>query len=322
VNEAGGTPGLGDVHADADGMTVVGSVEHVPLPWPSKLADPPHQHADLDAKIRHVEDRLTTANRPWFRQATAVVAVLALLFSFGTTVVSLNRAAQQDENDRKSELLALIDQLASLSRDMTSDAATYANNPAALNAVSVEINQQQLLAAEQAASVMAQIPNDVGSAEYGFVANVLVANGNDELGLPLLEDAVDRASNANDLVGALRSLAVHDFAVGQVADGRAAYGQAMQVFTRFPNPSAFYVAFTSLWTAINWTQSELSIGACAAAAQRLDAGRAFLSTVGLQSPAGREYSQLSTQVAACVPGAALPSSPPASLPALGSPPPS
>jgi hypothetical protein len=253
--------------------------------------------------------RFEVGRRPWFREVSSIVAVLALLFSFGTTAVALDRAARQDENEREAQLTSLVAELSSLSRDLSSAAATYASSPQTLTAVDTQIYQQQLVIAEQAASVMQVIPNDVSSAEYWFVANVLLANGVDEVGLPLLQRAIDRAGNANDAVVALRAEASHDFATGRADDGRGAYATAMHVFERFPNSSQYYVAYTTLWTVIDWTTAELGIRACDRARTQYEAGRALAPEISPTSDEGREYANLGVEVASCTPSPAPPASP-------------
>src|SRR5207253_4702461 len=184
-----------------------------------------------------LEGEMRGIRRPWFREATSIVAVLALAFSFGTTIVSLNRTNQQDQNEKKTQLLSLIDQVSTITRTFADAQTAYANNPGVLATLSSVLNQEQLLAAEQAASIMAQIPNDVGSAAYTFVANILVSNGLDDLGLPLFQRGIDSAMNANDLVGALRSNGFRDFAIGRVKEGRALFARAVDVFMLYPTRS-------------------------------------------------------------------------------------
>jgi hypothetical protein len=310
--------------ADAD----VGHVAHASTPTPA-VPPPPlwtgsetaHESriARLEATVTALESRTGRTRPPWFRDVSALVAVLALVFSFGTTVVSLNRTAQQDAADRKNELLSLIDRLSSLNSEYASDTTTYANNPAVLGALNAVITQQELLAAEQAAAVMATIPNDVGSAEYTFVASVLVANGIDDPGVPLFEQAINRATNANDLVSALRSEAIHDYAIGKVDQGRSLFGQALLVFTRFPNASSVYVTFTHLQTQLGWTQGELAVHACDEARQHLSDATSLASGLGTSDARIQELHQLGPLVAACVPG---PVTAPGAIPSLVAPAPS
>src|SRR5437868_81726 len=52
---------------------------------------------EFRARIGALEAEVRGSRRAWFRDATSIVAILALAFSFGTTVVSLNRTNQQDQ---------------------------------------------------------------------------------------------------------------------------------------------------------------------------------------------------------------------------------
>ena len=269
----------------------------------------------LTAQVESLEAQVRSARRPWFREASSLVAVLALLFSFGTTVVSLNRTAQQDQHDKKVELLSLIDRLSGITRDFADARTQYADNPAVFATLSSVLNQQQLLAAEQAANIMAQIPNDVSAAEYSFVASVLLSNSIDEIGATLLQQAVRVSTNANDLVGALRTIAIRSFQIGQVDEGRTNYRLAMDVFSRFPSRSAYYVAGTHLQTQVSWATAELGVNQCDEAKVHVEAARTFAAQVSSTENLVLQLQELEPLVAACVPGP-LPSPAASALPSL------
>src|SRR4029079_41678 len=158
--------------------------------------------------------------------------------------------------DKKTELLSLIDRLSSITRDFADAQSSFATNPSVLSVISSVLTQQQLLAAEQSASIMEEIPGDVNSAEYVFVANILVANGLDDPGLDLLQHGIDQATNVNDLVGALRSKAFLLFQIKRADEGRALFRRALDVFTKCPDPGATYVAYTHLQTQLTLAQSQ------------------------------------------------------------------
>jgi hypothetical protein len=82
------------------------------------------------------------------------------------TSLGCRRGQRPGDRAAGRSLDARLNRLSSLSRDLTNDQTTYANIPSAVAAISAEINQQQLVAAEQAATVIRDIPSDVGSAEY------------------------------------------------------------------------------------------------------------------------------------------------------------
>ena len=132
-----------------------------------------------------------------------------------------------------------------------------------------------------------------------------------------IHQAIDRTTNANDLVGALRSKAFRDFAIGRVDEGRTLFSRAMDVFTRFPNGSAGYVQYTHLQTQLGWAQTELFVHACGEARTHLAAAEGYTAGVSQADSRVQQLRQLAPLVAACVPGASpssgtLPSLPPAS----------
>ena len=129
--------------------------------------------------------------------------------------------------------------------------------------------------------------------------------------------ATAHTMNANDLVGALRSMAFRDFAIGRIDEGRVLFSRALDVFTRFPNGSQSYVTYTHLQTQLGWAQAELFVTACEQARTHLAAAEGFAVGVSETDSRVQQLRQLAPLVAACVPGAgpspgALPSLPPAS----------
>ena len=54
---------------------------------------------------------------PWFKETSSVVAILAFIFSFGTTVVSYVRTEQQDIHNARTELQGYIEKLSSIPKD-------------------------------------------------------------------------------------------------------------------------------------------------------------------------------------------------------------
>jgi hypothetical protein len=257
----------------------------------------------LKAEVDALQVHAMRSQRPWYREVAAIVAILALVFSFGTTVVSYNRTAQQDIHDQQVELRTLIERLSAIPRELIESQRTYANDPGTASTLNSILTQEQLLVAKQAARIIQSIPNEVGATEYLVVGNILVSNSLDDPGLNLLETAITKAQNANDLVSALQSRAYRLFQLGRVDEGRQNYSQALFVFRqdRYKNQSASYINYVNLQTQVNWAIAELGIRACDEARVHVVAAKELASTVPATDSKVQQLRQLEPLVAACQP---------------------
>jgi hypothetical protein len=260
-----------------------------------------------DEGLREEGGRLAVApqppRRPWYRELGSLLAVIALVFSFGTTAVSYVRTAQLDAHDRRVELTDLVQRINAITRDAVDVQVTYAANPPALAALARTMTQERLLIAKQAERVMGQIPDQVGAAEYALVAAVLIAANIDSLGLPLLDKAVKASRDANDLTGSLRTWGNRLFAIGQADLGRAKFGEALLVFDKegFRSDDQAYVASTQLDTQFFWAAAELQYGTCDSAKQHLAEARALVPKIPVDDPRIAQLATLEPQIATCTP---------------------
>ena len=266
----------------------------------------------LKAEVDALQVQVMRRDQPWYRDATSLVAILALLFSFGTTVVSFQRTAQEDVHASEIELRALITRLAAIPVEMTEATKTYSDDPATVASLTSIITQEQLLIAKQAAQVLGGLPTDrVTAAQYLLVANVLIGNGIDEGergGLRLLDRALEVAGDVNDFVSASRVKAFRIFQLGQVEEGRALYQQALEVFGRkgFDSTDENFKTYTHLQTQVGWAQAELSVGNCTEARQHIDEARVLSARFSVNDNQVRRMEAVASAIVDCRPGATAP----------------
>ena len=107
--------------------------EETEIPGTGKPDDSWQRLSDQMALMKREIDGLQItamkSARPWFKTPTTIVALLALVFSFGTTTVSLIRAHQQDTQAKRSELRKFIQRLSLLPRENVATAREYADDP-------------------------------------------------------------------------------------------------------------------------------------------------------------------------------------------------
>lgn len=66
----------------------------------------------LGTEVNALQIKILSESTPWYQQASTIISLFALIFSFGTTVISYKRSAELDERALKQELRGLIIQLA------------------------------------------------------------------------------------------------------------------------------------------------------------------------------------------------------------------
>ena len=207
--------------------------------------------------------------------------MLALLFSFGTTVVSYVRAQNQDVQSARIELRGLLQRLANLPRENVEITKKYEGDPAAIAAIGGFINQENALLARQAAEIASKIPQKyVSATEYYAIAAALQAAYNIDGAMALVTRAVDTSADLNDRVAALRMRANLLYLSGQPDAGRVDYQRALNVFSDFGNVHDEYTKrSTHIWTELAWAYSEASIGSKDVALQHIGNAENHLSSL-------------------------------------------
>jgi hypothetical protein len=84
---------------------------------PESTTDPGDVQAQLammKGEIDALQVTVAETTKPWYKQASILIAALALLFSFGTTYYSAEQTRKADIHNAKVELRELIQQLTEL----------------------------------------------------------------------------------------------------------------------------------------------------------------------------------------------------------------
>jgi hypothetical protein len=240
--------------------------------------------AEIDALQVHV---MSVTPQRWYKQAASIVAVLALLFSFGTTAVSSYKTHQDAFANKRAELRLLIQRMSALPRENVELTAQYKDQPLVAAQMSGTVNQENMVIASQAQELINQIPDHVAPAEYLTVGRALAASGGYSEAKRLFEGAKDKAvkgPSAIDEVEAYRALAAYNFMVGEVNMGRENYENAMRVFenrqSQIENPpveAREFVIATNVMTGMGWTQSEAYVGECEKAKNQLEGTKAIFA---------------------------------------------
>jgi hypothetical protein len=255
-------------------------------------------------EIDALQIQAAESQSPWYRQAANIVSILALLFSFGTTVVSLQRAEQQDIQQARSDLRQLSERLSTLPRENIELSRQYSNDPPTLNGLGSSVAAELKVVAIQAADIIERIPDHVSTAECTLVATQLSVFGILDRSIRVVEIGEEQAKDPEGLATALRLHGGLLLTVGDLEGGRDKFRQAAAVFDRYPSNNAFFVNYTSANTEIYWAASEFGQGQCQEGQRHLNLARAYV----MKMPAGPDMTRtlnqvksLDTQNRRCVP---------------------
>lgn len=236
-----------------------------------------------------------------------MIAILALLFSFGTTVVSYARLDQEAAHAARNELTGYMQRLGELPR-LAAEVRLQHGDVAAGELLGF-VNAETELIANQARSVMAIIPDRVATLEYVTVGYAFQTTGAFSQADELYQRALAVADGALDRVTALRSLAGIRFLLQDVTAGREYFADARDVYRKEVDAPPIVVAAVNAQTELNWAAAELGAGQCAEVARHVDEASTLVA--GYQVDFSALIAQLRTRLATCQPISA-----PGALPSL------
>lgn len=249
----------------------------------------------MKREIDALQIAITGSTRPWHKNVSLWVSILALLFSFGTTFVSYRRAEAQDVQSTRQELRGLLQRLAILPRENVENSKKYSADPAAMTAIGGFINQENALLARQAAELAKRLPQRaISAAEYYSVAVALQSAYDLAGAVEFLELIPDKTTDFNTEIAALRMKASMHFAHGSPESGRVEFQKALDIFSKYPSYDAFTRVSTNIWTELGWASAEASYyGAQSTASQHIDSAERLLASI----PSSPGATSLASQVA-------------------------
>jgi hypothetical protein len=266
----------------------------------------------MKAEIDGLQIAAAERTRPWFRQASLIISLLALLLSLASTGYTTWRTEQQDVRAARTELGELIQRLSVLPKENLELQTNYANKPAALTQLSGAVNTENLVLARQAADIIERrIPNNVAAIEYYAVASALNLSGDYDTGRRLLERGLERVNDPVSHSAMLRTFASSLYGSGEIAAGRQRMQQARDIFSRYPTKIHSLVVWTNVHTELFWIGLERAAGDCTEARRHLAEADPWASQIAAGPDRDRVQAQLRAQgqaLTSCAPGP-LPSQP-------------
>ncbi len=286
--------------------------------------EPSGQLPDVDTRLRQLADELRVRgreidelqaadkHRPWFRQATTLVAIGALVVSLLSAVGGFQlqsnaetRAALRERAQDRSDLRSILQRLIVLPLETQELYTDYP--PETALELSRNVTSEYALLTGQAVKIIEQLGktdnDDVSAAEYNALATaMLFTQGKQEQARAYFQSAIDRAKTLIDAVSAIRSIAQIDFQQGSYDAMREQYERALEATQSYPS-TAFDVGVTNMETYLLCATFEVSIQRCvdakALVERALEAateGNVFARDATMKT----RYDKMETTVSGCV----------------------
>ncbi len=256
--------------------------ERIPSDSTSTLAQFQTDLRILKAEVDSLQIHVLSAAKPWYLQISTLVSVIALAFSFGTTYVSHQHTAQQDQQAARAALRALLQRVTALPKENFELFEKYQGKPTAASQLSSMINGENTILATQAIELVNELGDRVSSSELFAASNAAGQAGMFQDAARLLELADARAKNFSDAVAALRVRAAQAYNLHDLSTGQRLFNDALSVFSRFPVGNRDLEEFTHFYTENFWAQAEMNAGRCQEAALHIQAAAEY--TKNLMEP--------------------------------------
>jgi hypothetical protein len=209
--------------------------------------------------------------KPWFRDVSTLIAVLALAFSFGTTFVSYRRTEGQDLQASRQELRGILQTTNAIPREIVQASKKYAPDQTTIAELTGMYNQENVILTRQAAEIARKLPKGLVSAtEYFSIASSYMNSYNLSGAREFLSYATQNATDFEDALAAIRASASLDFMTGQPSAGRLEWGKALDIFSIYPSTDSLLRVSTTVNTELEWASSELEIGQTSLANQHIE----------------------------------------------------
>ena len=212
----------------------------------------------MKREIDTLQIEIMKINRPWYKSPSVLIAILALIFSFGATTVSFQREAREDIRLARAELRGILQRIMALPKDNFEITKKYKNDPEG-QSLSGFIGQENSLLARQASEIVDRFPDEVSAGEYLSVAFALVMAADMEKIPRYLDRALTKTSDPGTKSRILWMYGAHLIQTGKTSDGRRRYEQALNIWRDYPNVADYFKKWTDGFTEMYWAQAEIGV---------------------------------------------------------------
>jgi tetratricopeptide (TPR) repeat protein len=216
--------------------------------------------ADLQHEVDALQAAFAKQDRPWYRDASTLIALFALVFSLASTYIADRKADVQDLENQKTDLRNLLQQLDELPKDNVEARVKFAGNTAALQTYTGFINQDNAILSAQAADIARKLPSgSVSAVEYYAIAMALQGSYDIDDAKYFLGLADKSVSDFNTEISIIRANANLLFYSGKIDEGRREFQNALNIFEKYPHYDPFTEQSSHTITELDWAQAEFNV---------------------------------------------------------------
>jgi tetratricopeptide (TPR) repeat protein len=237
--------------------------------------------------------------RPWYRDASTMIAIMAFLFSLLTTGFSFYIAGQQRVHERKAELRILLQRINELNGEVTTLTRDFGTE-ASRNRFGIVASELHLLAS-QANEILDEIPGELSSVEYNTVAYAYKNLNHLDQAEELFREAIDVSNTLVSATVSYRNLAGFLMENGKWDEGRAVYEATLTVFDRYPSKFPAFTEREKAYHQFYWATTELGQNQCEQAQAHWRIASQMAADLGLHplDPITLQLNDLERRLADC-----------------------
>lgn len=221
----------------------------------------------LKKEVDFIKGQLSKKEKKWYKKISNIVAIAALLFSFGTTAISLYNSYLEDIRDNRREVRELIQRMTSLPIENYEFMLKYHDTEG--ETLTGLLKQENILLVNQAIDCIERYPKSFNATEYYSIANSLVAVGIFEKVPFFFEKAINKAATATMYINSTRGYAVYLYLIGNRDEGTNYYEFSLKTWDKFPTGNFAMKKSEEIITLISWSQSEANLGNIIGAKKKL-----------------------------------------------------
>jgi hypothetical protein len=256
-----------------------------------------HENVLLADEVRDLL-RIARLQKPWWRDYSLLVALLAFALSLIVAVISTWTSDRKDIHEQQAQLSSIVQNLNNITLKQaelitTNQGKDYSNISGLINL----LNAQHLTLLHNADDVASRLGNDVTATELIEIAVGLEGQGNLSEAHRLLSTAVNVATTPTEEALALRTLGTLEIASAtspkMMEEGDSRFKRALQLGSesKFSDISQFpqAIAYLRMFVEFDWA-SALASRNCDEARRHFRDGQEYLSKI--PSPSTPEVEQI------------------------------
>ena len=223
--------------------------------------------------------------KPWYKQASIIVSVMALLFSFASaTYMQIGKNAEETRS-QKDELRKILTLVLDLRGDYQNRIGPIQNAEIKEEA-GTYLNAKRMIYLQAAELLVAKIPQHVSTSEYHVLAWEAIYDSNFKQAKKYLDDSLNASRDTLSKLLALRSLASFYFIQGPLKDPAKARKLFQQIEDELTNitPLDDYSLYIQGQTYQYWGFGELANNFQAEGAQKIEMARKHYLDMSLSNP--------------------------------------